>query len=68
VKSYSNIGALAGRNEVRWVQCKRQAWRPHVRAWGLSEANVLYWRKYLWHGRDFSAPGKLCPPRYAPVR
>ena len=31
-------------------------WRPHIGTWGLSEANVLYWRKYLWHCWDFSAP------------
>jgi len=31
---------------------------PHVRTWGLSEANVLYWRKYLQHCWDFSAPPK----------
>jgi len=36
---------------------KKQVWRPHVRTWwGLSEANVLHWRKYLWHCWDFSAP------------
>ena len=35
---------------------KKQVWRPHVRTWGLSEANVLYWRKYLWHCWDFFAP------------
>ena len=29
---------------------------PHVRTWGVWEANVLYWRKYLWHCWDFSAP------------
>jgi len=23
---------------------KKQVWRPHVRTWGLSEANVLYWK------------------------
>jgi len=52
---------------------KKQVWRPHVRTWDLSEANVLYWR--LWHFWDFmaspaviwrshsdSAPGELCPP------
>ena len=60
------------RNEVRWWR----PGRPHVRTWGLSEANVLYWRKYLWYCWDFSpptlsdsAPGELCPlaaPRYAP--
>ena len=22
---------------------KKQVWRPHVRTWGLSEANVLHW-------------------------
>jgi len=34
---------------------KKQVWRPQVRTWGLSEANVL-WRKYLWHWWDFSVP------------
>jgi len=49
----------------------KQVCRPHVRTWGLSEAYVLYWRKYLWHCWAFSAPhavirdsvpGELCPP------
>jgi len=48
---------------------KKQVWRPHVRTWGLSEANVglLFWKKWLWHCCDFlspcsdSAPEKLCP-------
>jgi len=54
---------------------KKKNWRPHVRTWTLSEANLLYWRKYLWHCWDISAstrsdsaPGKLdppLPPRYA---
>jgi len=35
---------------------KKQVWRPHVRTWGLSEANTLYWRRYMWHYWDFSAP------------
>jgi len=35
---------------------KKQVWRPHVQNCGLSEANVLYWRKYLWHRWDFSVP------------
>ena len=26
-----------------------------VWTWGISEANVLYWRKYLWHFWNFSA-------------
>jgi len=54
---------------------KKQIWRPHVRTWGLSEAIVLHWRRYLWHCWAFSAPpavirwphsdsepGELCPP------
>ena len=28
---------------------KKQVWRPHVRNWGLMEANSLYSRKFLWH-------------------
>ena len=34
---------------------KKQIWCPHVRTWGLAEANVLYWRKYLRRSWDFSA-------------
>jgi len=34
---------------------KNQVWRPHVRNWGLSEANVLHWRNYLWHCWDVLA-------------
>jgi len=46
---------------------KKQVWRPHVRTWGLSEANVQYWWKCLWHcdflvPRSDSEPGELCPP------
>jgi len=39
----------------------RSKFAPRVRTWCLSEANVLYWRKYLWHCWDIAAPGKLCP-------
>jgi len=60
---------------------KKQVWRRHVRNWGLSETNVLHWRKPLWHCLDFSAlpaviwllhgdstPGELRPRplRYVP--
>jgi len=34
----------------------KQVWQPHVRTKGLSETNELYWRKYLRHCWDFSAP------------
>ena len=50
------------------VRGKKQIWRPHVWIWGLMEANLLYWRKYLWHFWEFStsprsdsAPGYLLP-------
>ena len=61
---------------------KMQVWRPHFRTWGLPEANVLYWRMYLWHCWDFLAPPQyfsaptvirrpgncaLLPLRYAPA-
>ena len=35
---------------------KKQVWRPHVRIRGLSEENVLYWRKSLWHVGTFRPP------------
>jgi len=46
---------------------KKHVWCPYVRNWGLSEANVLCWRKCLWHCWDFlphidATPGELCPP------
>jgi len=63
-----------GHNDVRWHPGQEaQVWRPHVRTWGLSEVYVLYWRKYLWHCWDFSAPsavfrhpGNCAPILYAP--
>ena len=51
---------------------KKQVWRPHVRNWGLSEANLLFWRKYLRHYWDFSAPQQwfgaweIVPPSLRP--
>ena len=39
-----------------WPGAKMQVWCSHVRTWVFSEANVLYWRKYLWHCWDFSVP------------
>ena len=52
------------------VRGKKEVWRHHFRIWGLLGANVLFWRKYLQHYWDFSAPGALCAPShpcYAPV-
>ena len=48
--------ALRGVTRLDGVRGKKQVWRPQVRTCGLSEANALYWRKYLWHCWDFSAP------------
>jgi len=49
---------------------KKQAWRPHVRTWGLSEANVLFWKSAYdsvvtfgppqWFGARGIVPP--CPP------
>jgi len=50
---------VQGRNEVRWRPARKPVWRPHVRTWGLSEANSLYWRKCMWHCWDFSAPSAV---------
>ena len=53
---------LSGSKAIRGVtrydgpRGKKQIWRHHVRTWGLSEANVLHWRKYLWHCWYFSGP------------
>ena len=39
----------AGRGVTRLygARGKKRVWRHHVRTWGLSEANVLHWRKYF---------------------
>jgi len=48
---------------------KKQVLRPHIWNWGLSEANVLYGRKYLWHCWDFSAlPAVIWPPFLTHIR
>jgi len=78
---FRHCGGGRGVTRLDGARRKKQFWRPHVRTWGLSEVNVLYWRKYLWHCWDFSAPPAvirrthndsspgscaLLPPRYAP--
>jgi len=59
---------------------KKQIWRPHVRTWGLLEANVLHWsisdivRSFRLPPQSFGAfiaiwrPGNCatCPRRCAP--
>ena len=44
-----------GLNEVRW-RPGQEASLAHTLETGLSETNVLYWRKYLRHFWDFSTP------------
>ena len=51
-----------------------RVWRPHVRTWGLSEANVLHWSTCDIVGtfrcpHSDSAPGELCslPPVVTPL-
>ena len=70
-----------GRNEIRWRPGQEASWRPHVRTWGLSEANyciqeilVAFLTLFsaptvIWRPHSVSAPGELCPlasSRYAP--
>ena len=43
---------MQGVTRLDGARGKKQVWRPHVRSWGLLEANVLHWRKYLWHCWD----------------
>jgi len=47
---------------------KKQIWCSRVRIWGLSEANVLFWKKCLWHCCDFLTPAVIRRPgNSAPV-
>ena len=43
------IAAIKGVTRLDGAWGKKQVWRPHVRTWCLSDANWLYWRKYLWY-------------------
>jgi len=46
----------------------KQVWRPHVRTWALVQANLSYWRKYMWHFWDFRRPIVIRrPENCAPV-
>jgi len=47
--------AIRGVTRLDGARDEKQLWHPHIRTWALSGANVLYWRKYLWHFWDFSA-------------
>ena len=50
------------KDEVRW-RLGIQVWRPHVWNWGLSEANVLFWKKCSWYCCNFLPPVVIRRPR-----
>ena len=58
---------VQGRNEVRWRLEHETSLPPHVRTWGLSEANVLFWKKVLMTLLELFRPPQwfgaevLCP-------
>ena len=68
--------SIQRRNVIKWCQEQEESLAPDVQTWDLSEANVLYWRKYLWHCWDFSVHSQSfgargiappCPPCHAPA-
>jgi len=63
---------VRGATKVDGARGKKQVWRPYVRTWGLSEANVLHWSSceiartfrrpaVVRRPHSDSAPGELCP-------
>ena len=53
---------IKGVTRLDGARGKKQVWRPHVWTWALSEANVLYWRKYLWQWNFLVPPSHLASP------
>ena len=55
--SYTSI---EGRRVTRLdgARGKKQLWHPNIRTWGISEGNLLYWRKYLWMLGRFATSGR----------
>jgi len=78
LRSKQPLDLSRGVTRLDGARDKKQLWRLRVRTWGLSEANVLYWRKHVWYCWDFHppavirrlhsnlAPGNCAPLRYAP--
>jgi len=53
-----------GGTRLDGARASKQVWHPHVRTWGLSETNVLYWSSILvtlLAPPQSTAPGELCP-------
>ena len=60
-RGVTRLDGARGKKQIRRLHGRTGApmvevWRPHEQIWVLSKANLLYWRKYLWHCWDFSAP------------
>jgi len=53
---FSTCHWARGVTRLNGARGKKQVWPHHIRNWGLSEANVLHRRKYLWHCLNFLAP------------
>jgi len=49
-----------GRKEIKWRPGQEASLAPHVRIWGLSVSNVLYWIKYLCNFGTFLLPPQSC--------
>ena len=73
VSSLFGFDSNSGVTRLDGARGKKQVWRPHVRTWALSEANLLHWRKYLQYvvylwflglfgaSRSDSTPGDCSP-------
>ena len=58
ITMWSRIACTQGRNEFIWRPGQEASLAPpcsNLRSFG-SKCSLLYWRKYLWHCCDFSAP------------
>jgi len=53
---------VSGAYEVRWRSGQETSLAPPCsNHQGILGANVLYWKTYLRHCRDFTAPGHCAP-------
>jgi len=43
VMLFNSFHVTRGVPRLDGARDKKQVWRPHIRVWGLSEANLLYW-------------------------
>ena len=67
-KAIATFVRQQGRNKFRWLPGQEASLATHVRNWGRSEANVLYWRKCLRLCRDFGAAAVIRrPPQWFDV-